>query len=123
MFGHRQGGVVELATQAGGLADRDKAARIVEKLEAARRTLADPVARGIHLLDLSGGAADAPTKDTPPGFRPSSAGEYDRLNAEAARLFRQLGSADPRAVQRERRRQIRQTLNAIRMLADESSDR
>jgi hypothetical protein len=34
----------------------------------------------------------------------------------AARLFRQLGSADNRVVQRERRRQIREALNALMQL-------
>jgi hypothetical protein len=123
-----------LAAQAGALPDRDKAARIVEKLDGARQRLADPVSRGTHLLELLGGAADAATKDTPPGFRERLAAisqypgdvdrERERLIAEAARLFRQLGSADPGAVHRERRRQIRQNLNAIRALdARSSTDR
>jgi hypothetical protein len=94
------------------------------RVAAARDELASPVSRGALLLRLMGGAADAPTNALPPGFAEriesgafDAAAERDRLMNVAGNLFRLLGNADNGVVLRERRRQIRETLNALRALA------
>jgi hypothetical protein len=90
-------------------------------------TVTDPVAHGFALLREMGGAADAPTDALPHDFRarlddlekatPAQRGtERRRLLGIASNLFRLLGSADNGVVLRERRRQIRETLNAIQRL-------
>ena len=93
------------------------------RVVAARDELVDPVSRGRLLLRLMGGAADAETDGLPPGFADRMKSdafdvgdERDRLMNVASNLFRLLGNADNGVVLRERRRQIRQTLNALRAL-------
>lgn len=105
--------------------DPDKAGRVLAELEHGRKAIANPVARGRLLLDLLGGAGEPPTDAMPPGFREQLDGasrevvgdwhgaERRRLIETASNLFRLLSSADNGVVKRERRRQIRTTLNAI----------
>lgn len=121
-----------LLAHAGALSrsDPDQGKRVLEKLAEGRRVLADPVARGGLLLKLLGGAADAQTDSLPPRFRerlesarqegPADWMEQERgrLTGVASNLFRLRGSADNGVVLRARRRQIRQTLNAIRAIDD-----
>jgi hypothetical protein len=122
----RYAGLVEQAT-ALQQTDRDNGGRILAALNEGRRVLADPVARGRLLLDLLGGAGDPATGGLPPRVREKleaggggapgwQEGERRRLVSSASYLFRQLGSADNGVVQRERRRQIRESLNAIEQL-------
>jgi hypothetical protein len=94
-----------------------------QRIHVARDELADPVSRGALLLRLMGGASDAPTAGLPPGFADQLKSETldvdaerDRLMNVASNLFRLLGNADNGVVLRERRRQIRETLNALRRL-------
>ena len=98
-------------------------AATAQRLNAAKDQIADPVSRGTLLLQLMGGASDASTDGLPPGFadRLNSGtldlgAERDRLMTVASNLFRLLGNADNGVVLRERRRQIRETLNALRRL-------
>ncbi len=122
----------ELKKHAESLTSTDpaKAGQALAKLATGRRTLADPAARGGYLLDLIGGAGEPETDGLPPGFSEKTdalrsgggvQAERDRLIGIATNLFRLTGSADNGVVQRERRRQIRETLNAIRRL-DERAD-
>jgi DnaJ-domain-containing protein 1 len=118
----------DLTAQARALAGSDagKSRQLLQKLDDGRAILADPVSRGEHLLRLLGGLADPKTDALPPAFRErvksgavsgSSAeaeAERRRLVLSASSLFRQLGSADNGVVQASRRRQIRETLNALR---------
>ena len=99
------------------------------RLAAARGEIADPVTRGTLLLRLMGGASDAPTQGLPPGFADKLTSdaldvdaERDRLMNVASNLFRLLGNADNGVVLRERRRQIRETLNVLRRLDDPRGD-
>ena len=109
--------------------DPEKAGRVRAALREGRDALADPVARGRLLLDLLGGAGDPKGEGLPPKFREKlrggtdataagdwTAGERRRLVATASYLFRQLGNADNGVVQRERRRQIRENLNAVEQI-------
>jgi hypothetical protein len=98
-------------------------ASTAQRIAAARDEIADPVSRGALLLRLMGGASDASTDGLPPGFavRLNSDGldgeaERDGLMNIASNLFRLLGNADNGVVLRERRRQIRETLNALKKL-------
>ena len=107
------------AADLAGKADASSA----ERITAARDELADPVSRGTLLLRLMGGASDAPTEGLPFGFADKLKSgtldvdtERDRLMNVASNLFRLLGTADNGAVLRERHRQIRETLNALRQL-------
>jgi len=107
------------ASERAASADASTAARI----NAARDEIADPVSRGTLLLRLMGGASDAPTDGLPAGFADKLKSdtldvdaERDRLMNVASNLFRLLGNADNGVVLRERRRQIRETLNALRRL-------
>ena len=111
--------------QALAASDPDKAGRVLVELDHGRKAIASPVARGRLLLALLGGAGEPPTDGMPPGFREKLDGtdggvtrdwheaERRRLIENASNLFRLLGSADNGVVKRERRRQIRVTLNAI----------
>jgi DnaJ-domain-containing protein 1 len=103
--------------------DPDKSARLLNELATGHKTLSDPATRGEVLLDALGGRSDPETSDLPPNFlaratertdTDSYAHEWRHLILTASNLFRQLGSADNGAVQRERRRQIRQALNGLR---------
>jgi len=94
-----------------------------QRIAAARDEIANPVSRGTLLLRLKGGASDAPTAGLPPGFADKLTSDTLDVDAErdglmnvASNLFRLLGSADNGVVLRERRRQIRETLNALRRL-------
>jgi hypothetical protein len=109
------------ASERAASADASTAARI----NAARDEIADPVSRGTLLLRLMGGASDAPTDGLPAGFADKLKSdtldvdaERDQLMNVASNLFRLLGNADNGVVLRERRRQIRETLNALRRLAE-----
>jgi hypothetical protein len=108
-------------------AERAKAAdaSAAQRIAAARGEFADPGTRGTLLLTLMGGASDAPTDGLPPGFAEKlNSGaldvdaERDRLMNIASNLFRLLGNADNGVVLRERRRQIRETLNALGQLSE-----
>ena len=111
--------------------DAPKAGLVLESLATGHRTLTDPIARGGYLLDLIGGASEPETAGLPPGegekleaLRSDPAGakaERDAMVARASNLFRLTGSADNGVVQRARRRQIRETLNAIRKLDELTS--
>jgi hypothetical protein len=99
-------------------------ASTARRINAARDEIADPVSRGRLLLRLMGGASDAPTDGLPPGFADKLNSytldvdaERDRLMNVASNLFRLLGNADNGVVLRERRRQIRETLNALKKLS------
>ena len=105
--------------KAAGAADASAAQRVT----AARDEIADPVARGTLLLRLMGGASDAPTEGLPAGFADKLKSDTLDVDAEreqllnvASNLFRLLGNADNGVVLRERRRQIRETLIALRRL-------
>ena len=98
-------------------------ATTAQRVTAARDEIADPVARGTLLLRLMGGASDAPTDGLPAGFADKLNSDTLDVDAEreqllnvASNLFRLLGNADNGVVLRERRRQIRETLNALRRL-------
>jgi hypothetical protein len=112
--------VEQRASERAAQADASTARRI----NAARDEIADPVSRGRLLLRLMGGASDAPTDGLPPGFADKLNSytldvdaERDRLMNVASNLFRLLGNADNGVVLRERRRQIRETLNALKKLS------
>jgi hypothetical protein len=94
-----------------------------QRITAARDEIADPVSRGALLLRLMGGAWDAPTEGLPFGFADKLKSDTLDVDAErdglmniASNLFRLLRSADNGGVLRERRRQVRETLNALRRL-------
>ena len=118
---------VESFVRGDDVATSAKASTVLRKLEGARLTLSDPVTRGAYLLELSGGGGDPRTGGRPPGFRQKlerwaadaaaladeMRRERDRLLGLAARLFGALGSADNGVVQRHRRQQIRDALDAV----------
>jgi hypothetical protein len=120
----------QLTQQARSFADRAPVTseQLVQKLDEGRALLKNPVARGERLLSLLGGAQDPENDGVPPGFvewfetfrrNPMPADmqqKREQLLENASRLFRNLGNADNAVVKRERRRQIRETLNAIRQL-------
>lgn len=115
--------VERLAADRAAKAAADRAA--AQRVTAARDEIADPVARGTLLLRLMGGASDAPTNGLPPGFADKLKSdtldvdaERDGLMNAASNLFRLLGNADNGVVLRERRRQIRETLNALKKLEE-----
>ena len=105
--------------------DPEKTRQVLVELGQGRKAIASPVTRGRLLLDLLGGAGEPPTDAMPPGFRDELDGANGgvtgdrqeagrrRLIETASNLFRLLSSADNGVVKRERRRQIRLTLNAI----------
>ncbi len=110
--------------------DPSKVTELREKLDDGKRLLADPVTRGAALLELLAGRAEAKIEGYPAGFidkleemksTPPTPEEVQLerkgLLAQASQIFRSLaGSADNGVVQRERRRQVRGALNAVREL-------
>ena len=90
---------------------------------AARATSSPIPCRAAHCFCGSTAAHPTPTDGLPPGFAEKlkspaidANAERSRLLSIASNLFRLLGNADNGVVLRERRRQIRETLNALRAL-------
>jgi hypothetical protein len=114
----------------------------VAEIEEARRVLADPELRADHLLDLTGGPsardvdvvwaeqrqtidalrrrwADASERTDPAAqgaVRQAVAAERQARLARVATLFRMLTAGDGPVVQRDRRRDLRMEVNALREL-------
>jgi len=116
----------------------------VEKIVEARRVLADPELRADYLLDLTGGPtarevdtlwaeqrqtidalrrqwADATARDDPAAqddVRRAIAAERQARLGRVAALFRMLTGGDGPVVQRDRRRNLRMEINALRALGE-----